>query len=160
MTKPAIPTFEPQAPVLETHAVFGLFSLCWRLDEILAQQELTQGLGRLECYLVMLLTQPCRMGELAKRVFMVPSTVTSAAQRLESEGLAQRVRDRSDRRVFLLELTAKGHSLRQVLEARAAQAFRDLSGLTAEETRNFAFLTSKIQDKFQSPAQQRAQKET
>lgn len=143
----------------ETRAMLGLIALSWRMDEALAREEIARGLGRLECYLLMQLEQPCRMGELAKRVLMVPSTVTSAAQRLEREGLALRVRDTADRRAFQLQLTQKGHALRQLMEHRACQAFREISGLTADEVQKFARLTSKIQDKVLGPAKQRAAKE-
>lgn len=155
---------EPNSPteavsLPETPALMGLFTLCWRLDELFAQGQVGEGLGRLECYLLMQLEQPCRMGELAKRILMVPSTVTSVAQRLEKEGLAQRVRDGADRRAFCLQLTEKGHVLRRALEQRAGRAFREMSGLTAEEVQKFARLTSKIQDKVLGPAEQRAAKE-
>lgn len=160
MPKPAFETPDTAESLPETRALLGLFALCWRMDELFAQEGCIGALGRLECYLLMHLDCPRRMGELAKRVLMVPSAVTSAAQRLEQAGLALRVRDGMDRRAFCLQLTQKGHDLRHLLEQQAGEAFREMSGLTANEIKQFARLSDKIHKNVLAPAKQRAAKET
>jgi len=144
----------------EIHALRGVFALYWRIDESFGQLEFTDGLGRVECFLLMQLDCPRRMGELARMLLMVPSTVTSAADRLEQEGLALRVRDENDRRAFRLQLTPKGRSLRLELERRAGHAFREICGLSAEEIQEFAVLSEKIHQEILGPAEQRPGKET
>jgi MarR family transcriptional regulator, organic hydroperoxide resistance regulator len=144
----------------EIHALRGVFALYWRIDEAFGQLEFTGGLGRVECFLLMQLDCPRRMGELARILLMVPSTVTSAADRLEQEGLALRVRDEHDRRAFRLQLTPKGRSLRLELEKRAGRAFRQICGLNAEEIQEFAVLSGKIHQEILGPAEQRPDKET
>jgi DNA-binding MarR family transcriptional regulator len=144
----------------EIHALRGVFALYWRIDEAFGQLEFTGGLGRVECFLLMQLECPRRMGELARILLMVPSTVTSAADRLEQEGLALRMRDENDRRAFRLQLTSKGRRLRLELERRAGHAFREICGLSAEEIQKFAVLSDKIHQKILGPAEQRPGKET
>lgn len=160
-----MPKNSPNTPIddeitAETHALRAVFALYWRIDESFGQLEFTDGLGRVECFLLMQLDCPRRMGELARMLLMVPSTVTSAADRLEQEGLALRVRDENDRRAFRLQLTPQGRSLRFDLERRAAHAFREICGLSAEEIQKFAVLSDKIHQKILGPAEQRPGKET
>jgi DNA-binding MarR family transcriptional regulator len=50
--------------------------------------------------------------ELSARVGMNRATVTSVLDTMEAQGLVRRVPDRADRRVYLVELTAKGKKLR------------------------------------------------
>jgi DNA-binding MarR family transcriptional regulator len=144
----------------EIHALRGVFALYWRIDEAFGQLEFTGRLGRVECFLLMQLECPRRMGELARILLMVPSTVTSAADRLEQEGLALRMRDENDRRAFRLQLTSKGRRLRLELERRAGHAFREICGLSAEEIQKFAVLSEKIHQEILGPAAQRSGKET
>ena len=132
----------------EMRVRLGIFSLYWRLDDALAKQEITSGLGRVECNLLLQLDTPRRMGELAKRMILVPSSVTMAADRLEQDGLVLRVRDAEDRRAFLLQLTAKGNSLRAALDKRAERAFREICGLNDDDIQQFALLSDKLQNKF------------
>lgn len=144
----------------ETQAMLGVAALYWQMDEAFAQEASAGGLGRLECYLLMQLDCPRRMGELARILMMVPSTVTAAADRLEQEGLALRVRDCQDRRAFQLQLTAKGRSLRDEIGTRAGLKFRGICGLSAAEIQQFARLTDKIQKKILRAAGQQPNKET
>lgn len=160
MSEPVLKSNVSPPGTPETQALMGVLALVWRMDEAFGQQQIAVGLGRLECYLLMQLDCPRRMGELAKILMMVPSTVTSAADRLEQEGLALRVRDSQDRRAFQLQLTAKGRSLRNKMKRRAGQRFREICGLNAEEIQQFARLTGKIQKKILGAAAQQPSKET
>lgn len=148
------------ASAVEMRALSGVFALYWRMDEIFGRADFAGGLGRMECYLMMQLDCSRRMGELARLMLMLPSTVTSAADRLEQEGLAQRVRDPQDRRAFRLQLTDKGRRLRQDVERHAGDAFREISGLTPLEIQEFARLSGKIQDTILGPGDPRPGKET
>jgi DNA-binding MarR family transcriptional regulator len=59
------------------------------------------------------------MGELCQKMFLACSTATDLIDRMERNGLIERVRDTADRRVIRLKVLAKGTSvIDQVLEAR------------------------------------------
>ncbi|WP_417712940.1 MarR family winged helix-turn-helix transcriptional regulator [Pseudophaeobacter arcticus] len=148
MSNTAPPSTVPKQTSPEMRALLGMFALHWRMEDALAKQEIISGLGRVECYLLLQLADPRRMGELAKTLMLVPSSVTMAADRLEQDGLAVRVRDTLDRRALLLQLTAKGHSLRDALEKRAEQAFREICDLDEDDIQQFAVLSDKLQKKF------------
>lgn len=160
MTQSDLCHLADEASSVEIRALSGVFALYWRMDEAFGSPEFTEGLGRMECYLMMQLDCPRRMGELARLMLMLPSTVTSAADRLEQGGLAQRTRDPQDRRAFRLQLTPKGRNLRCQLERRAATIFREISGLSVLEIQEFAILSGKIQDTILGPGTQRSGKET
>ncbi len=54
--------------------------------------------------------------ELARRVALGKSTLTSALDRLEARGQVVRVRSGADRRVILIELTPRNREMRQLYE--------------------------------------------
>ncbi len=54
---------------------------------------------------------PVRVTELARRMYVRPSTVVGILDRLETRDLAERTRSREDRRVVTVELTRKGRQL-------------------------------------------------
>ena len=51
------------------------------------------------------------LGELSKKMYMHPSTITGVIDRLEKKGYVSRDRDRKDRRVIKVQLTPKGKRL-------------------------------------------------
>jgi DNA-binding MarR family transcriptional regulator len=51
------------------------------------------------------------LGELGRRMYLHPSTITGLIDRLEKKGLAERDRDQTDRRVIKLHLTPNGKGL-------------------------------------------------
>ena len=57
---------------------------------------------------------PLTLGDLASREQMAPPSITKAVAKLETLGLVRRSKDDHDRRVFRVEITAKG---RRQLEA-------------------------------------------
>ncbi|WP_254054821.1 MarR family winged helix-turn-helix transcriptional regulator [Pseudophaeobacter sp. EL27] len=148
MPQTSPPMTDPNQASPEMRVLLGMFALYWRMDEALCKQDIITGLGRVECNLLLQLDCPRRMGELAKRLLLVPSSVTMAADRLEQDGLAQRVRDAGDRRAFQLQLTEKGRVLRDALEKRAEHAFREICGLNEDDIQQFAVLSDKLQKKF------------
>jgi DNA-binding MarR family transcriptional regulator len=51
------------------------------------------------------------LGELGRRMYLHPSTITGLIDRLEKKALVERDRDQTDRRVIKLRLTSKGKGL-------------------------------------------------
>ena len=51
------------------------------------------------------------LGELSKKMYLRPSTITGLVDRLEKRGYVARVRDQRDRRVIKILLTSKGKRL-------------------------------------------------
>src|SRR5689334_18677759 len=66
------------------------------------------------------LEEPRTMGEIAEMLRCDPSNVTGIVDALESRGLARRRPSGSDRRVKVIELTAKGQRKRARLMERLA----------------------------------------
>lgn len=67
-------------------------------------------------YLVMLVLwegAPLAVNEIGARLSLDSGTLTPLIKRLESAGLVQRTRDRSDERRVLVQLTAAGRALRR-----------------------------------------------
>lgn len=59
------------------------------------------------------------MGELCSKMFLACSTATDLIDRMERNGLIERVRDTADRRVIRLKVLPKGNQvIDEVLEAR------------------------------------------
>lgn len=56
-------------------------------------------------------SEPVRVSDLARRMYLHPSTVVGILDRLESRGIASRTRSREDRRVVTAALTRKGRGL-------------------------------------------------
>jgi DNA-binding MarR family transcriptional regulator len=56
------------------------------------------------------------MGDLARRVGITEKTATGLVDRLERDGLVQRVRDDADRRVVHVRLTARGEAAHQRID--------------------------------------------
>jgi len=71
------------------------------------------------------------MGELCAKMFLACSTATDLIDRMERNGLIERVRDTTDRRVIRLRVLAKGNRvIDEVLDARRSyleSIFADLS---------------------------------
>jgi len=77
------------------------------------------------------------MGELCAKMFLACSTATDLIDRMERNGLIERVRDTADRRVIRLRVLPKGHQLiDQILEVRQTYLAGALSGLgTSDKAR-------------------------
>ena len=103
---------------------------------------------------------PRRMGELARCLHLVPSAVTSAADRLEAQGLIQRVKDPSDRRAFLLRLTRRGNRHRARIEQSCSAALRTICGLSGQEFDLLLQLSGKIKETPEDPGHITPGKET
>lgn len=72
----------------------------------------------------------CSVTKLAEKLEVAPSAITVMLDRLESHGFVSRTRDKSDRRVVIIELTDAGvEKLNYVLEKRKQimqQCFKEM----------------------------------
>jgi len=88
---------------------------------------------------------PLTMGELARRVAVTEKTTTGLVDRLERDGLVQRLRDDSDRRVVRVKLTARGGRLARRLDAEVLQKLTWLMGrLDAGDRRDLFRIIGKL----------------
>jgi len=94
------------------------------------------------------------MGELCRLANVKMPSMTEAVDRFEKEGILERVRDKSDRRVVKVKLTRKGKQMHsEVLKKRAAELTRLYGSLSrADRTtlvkslKNVAEILAKIAD--------------
>ncbi|SFD49167.1 transcriptional regulator, MarR family [Sulfitobacter brevis] len=103
-------------------------------------------LSKQERLFLIRLASPLRMGNLAKIMQALPSTLTTLADGLEAQGLVQRQRDPDDRRAWLLELTQTGHAARRELLESAGLALREATGLPDADLETFSALLFRIRD--------------
>lgn len=74
------------------------------------------------------------MGELCAKMYLACSTATDLIDRMERNGLIERVRDTADRRVIRLKVLPKGEAvIDEVLEARQGYLASILSELDAAD---------------------------
>ena len=69
----------------------------------------------------------CTVNELAGRVVLSPSTVTTTLKRMESNGLVRLVKDVADRRVTRVRLTARARKLEPALDTLRAKVREQVS---------------------------------
>ncbi|MCL2581149.1 MAG: MarR family transcriptional regulator [Streptosporangiales bacterium] len=90
-------------------------------------------------------SEPLRMTELASRLGIVPRSVTTVVDALETAGLVRREIDPANRRAILLHLTARGLAVRDELRAARQQAAEDLfAPLPPEDRKALGELLSRI----------------
>ncbi|WP_325063218.1 MarR family winged helix-turn-helix transcriptional regulator [Halovulum marinum] len=118
----------------------GVSLLYARLSERIAQVDLGVELSKPEKHLIVRLPAPKRMGDLARELMALPSTVTAVADALEAKGLAVRGRDPDDRRAWLLRLTDDGRALRERMLREAGATVREVTGLSEQDIEQFAAL--------------------
>lgn len=74
------------------------------------------------------------MGELCGKMFLACSTATDLIDRMERNGLIERIRDTADRRVIRLKVLPKGNAvIDEVLEARRSYLATILAELDVTE---------------------------
>jgi DNA-binding MarR family transcriptional regulator len=84
-------------------------------------------------------------GELARRVEMTTGAMTSRLDALEREGLVRRLRDPSDRRVVLVELTDKGLATHnELLDVQGAKEALLAEALTEREKEQLNALLRRV----------------
>ena len=80
------------------------------------------------------------IGELGENARVKRSTMTDMVDRLERDGIAERVRDTGDRRVVKVRLTSKGKSIRKGFSKRRREEFQAIfSKLKEEDTLHLIF---------------------
>jgi len=75
------------------------------------------------------------MGDLCDLLYLSSSSVTDLVDRLESNGLARRVRSSEDRRVITLEITEEGISLLEEIREKESEVLSKSLNLLDEETK-------------------------
>lgn len=85
------------------------------------------------------------LGELSARMLMSCGNMTVVVDNLEKEGLVQRTRSESDRRVIHVKLTDQGQALfTRIFPEHAAQVARLAAVLSQEEQEQLAVLLKKL----------------
>lgn len=89
--------------------------------------------------LLFLREQTLTMGELCCRLYLASSTLTDLIDRMEKQGLVQRVRDEEDRRVIRLQIQEEGMKIiDQVMQDRLQFLSHKLDRLDATQVDNLA----------------------
>ena len=73
------------------------------------------------------------IGELGENARVKSSTMTDMVDRLERDGIAERIRDNGDRRVVKVRLTTKGKKIRREFSKRRREEFQTLFSQLKEE---------------------------
>ena len=73
------------------------------------------------------------IGELGRNARVKSSTMTDMVDRMEDEGLAERIRDRNDRRLVKVRLTKKGKKTRQEFYKKRRGEFESIFNQLAPE---------------------------
>ena len=116
-----------------SRAILGVHVLFRRLEERMERIEPDIPLTKPERHLIITLSNPMRMGELAAELQAAPSSITAMADSLEAKGLLERQRDPEDRRAWQLSLTPEGRHQRKVMATRAAELFSEATGLAEKD---------------------------
>lgn len=142
--KPITHPSEDRGLTAEVRALMGVFALNTRVEAVIEEIDLEDGLSDPARHLIIQLGTPQRMGDLARRSNCLPSSVTAIAKTLEVKGLARRERDPEDGRAMILYLTDDGEDMREALLARASDIFKNICKLTDAQTQRFAELNDII----------------
>ena len=92
--------------------------------------------GRARCAHLVEAKEPLALGQLAEKIACVKSNVTQLVDRLENEGLVQRVPDPRDRRSVLAAVTEEGRERFNAGSAALAEAERELLSEIPDGDRN------------------------
>jgi DNA-binding MarR family transcriptional regulator len=131
----------------EIDAMMATNLLYWKMEERIEQIDIHPELSKKERHLLIFLGTPMRMGALAQDLKILPSTLTTLADALQSHDLLVRAPDPTDRRALLLQLTPEGIKARNELLACASEIFFDVTGLSPEEIATFSALARKVRDR-------------
>ncbi len=81
---------------------------------------------------------PIKMRKLADKLGVTTGTLTVSIDRLEGKGLLRRVRHKTDRRSYMIELTDKGYNIFKMHHNYHLNLTRELmTGFSEEEQENF-----------------------
>lgn len=132
----------PTAGATDEAPVFALLSVARRLQERLERVLETIGLTSAKFMALDALiraAEPLTLGELAGALQCVRSNITQLVDRLEADGLVQRVNDPADRRTVRARITSLG-AVRQAAGAEAIAALqRELAARVEPDEREQFF---------------------
>lgn len=128
----------------ELEALMGLYLLHGRMVAHVEGLDMSTTVTKQERQVIIRLFAPRRMGDLAREVGALPSTMTAVADCLCAKGLLARTKDPEDRRAHLIALSEKGEAIRQRLTAEASNAFQTQAGLSPAEAQALTGLLRKV----------------
>jgi DNA-binding MarR family transcriptional regulator len=145
----------PRAATSEDARLAGmLLSLLPRIGKIAGQVAHERGAMTLERARILwqLVEAPRRSGEIAQRCALAPASVSELVDLLERDGFVRRSEDRNDRRVVVVEITARGRrEIERVGELMTAPVAKIIAGLSAEKRSRLAAALADLQEAFTAP---------
>lgn len=153
-------TIAPERPVsraatTEDARLAGmLLSLLPRIGRIAGQVAHERGAMTLERARILwqLTESPRRSGEIAQRCALAPASVSELVDSLERDGFVRRSEDRNDRRVVVVEITARGRrEIERVGELMTAPVAKIIAGLSDEKRSRLAAALADLQQAFGAP---------
>lgn len=135
---------DPDTDTASGEMLLSIVLLYWGLQDRLEHCE--PELSKQERLFLVRLAAPRRMGDLARVMQALPSTLTALADGLEAKGLVERSRDPDDRRAWLLGLTEAGQTKRAELLDHADRALREATGLSDDDLQTFGALLLKVRN--------------
>jgi DNA-binding MarR family transcriptional regulator len=144
-----------RAPSTEDVRVAGmLLSVLPRIGKIAAQVAHERGAITLERARILwqLLEAPRRSGELAQRCGLTPASVSELVDSLARDGFVRRSEDPTDRRVVVVEITARGRrEIERVGELMRAPVAKIIASLSSEKRVRLAAALSDLQEALAAP---------
>ena len=144
-----------RAPTTEDARLAGmLLSLLPRIGKIAGQVAHERGAMTLERARILwqLVESPRRSGEIAQRCGLAPASVSELVDSLERDGFVRRSEDRNDRRVVVVEISARGRrEIERVGELMTAPVAKMISSLSAEKRVRLAAALADLQEAFAAP---------
>jgi DNA-binding MarR family transcriptional regulator len=131
-----------------------LLSLLPRVGKLAGQVAHDRGAISLERARILwqLVESPRRSGDLAQRCALTPASVSELVDLLERDGLVRRSEDRTDRRVVVVEITARGRrEIERVGELMTAPVAKIIAGLSAEKRSRLGAALADLQEAFAAP---------
>ncbi len=144
-----------RAPTTEDARLAGmLLSLLPRIGKIAGQVAHERGAMTLERARILwqLVESPRRSGEIAQRCGLTPASVSELVDSLEGDGFVRRSEDRNDRRVVVVEISARGRrEIERVGELMTAPVAKVIAGLSADKRSRIAAALADLQEAFGAP---------
>jgi DNA-binding MarR family transcriptional regulator len=144
-----------RAPSTEDTRLAGmLLSLLPRIGKIAGQVVHERGATTPERARILwqLVEAPRRSGEIAQRCGLTPASVSELVDLLERDGFVRRSEDRNDRRVVVVEITARGRrEIERVGELMRAPIAKIIAGLSADKRSRLAAALADLQEAFDAP---------
>ena len=131
-----------------------LLSLLPRIGKLAAQVAHERGAITLERARILwqLVEAPRRSGELAQRCVLTPASVSELVDSLERDGLVRRSEDSTDRRVVVVEITARGRrEIERVGELMTAPVAKIIAALSSDKRARLAAALADLEQALAAP---------